>query len=128
MNKFKITIFNSKKRSYYWIFADFRYVILTILSNEWCWCGLYTFFSKLGPFFYFFTRLNNQCTECRYEQEIISIQSKLRISKFQGQIILDKNNPNFRNMNFGWATCQNLTLLRPQPPPLTSNSVNIVKA
>ena len=45
MNKLKITIFHSKKCSYHRIFVDFGYVILTILSNERCWCGLYTFFS-----------------------------------------------------------------------------------
>ena len=39
MNKFKIMIFNSKKKFYHRIFTDFGYVILTILSNEWCWCG-----------------------------------------------------------------------------------------
>ena len=44
MNKLKITILNSKKSSCNRIFADFGYVILTILSNERCWCGLYTFF------------------------------------------------------------------------------------
>ena len=38
-------IFNPKKSSYYWIFADFGYVILTILSNERCWLWLVYFFS-----------------------------------------------------------------------------------
>ena len=54
MNKFKIAIFNSKKSFYHRIFADFGYVILTILSNERCWCGLSTFFSTLGQFFDYF--------------------------------------------------------------------------
>ena len=45
MNKLKITIFISKKSSYYQIFADFGNIILTILSNERCWCSLYNFFS-----------------------------------------------------------------------------------
>ena len=43
MNKLKITILNSKKK---FLQSDFGYVILTILSNERCWCGFNTFFFR----------------------------------------------------------------------------------
>lgn len=44
------------------------------------------------------------CKEYKYEEELLSLQQKNKISKGQAKIIFNKNNPNFRSMNYAQAT------------------------
>ena len=40
------------------------------------------------------------CVEHRYQQEIVAVQTKERVSRMQAKIIFDKNNSQFRIMNY----------------------------
>ena len=40
------------------------------------------------------------CVEHRYQQEIVAVQTKERVSRMQAKIIFDRNNPQFRKMNY----------------------------
>ena len=54
--------------------------------------------------------------EYRYELEILSIQSKSRVSISQLNLFLTVKNQIFWTMNFASATSQNLNLTLPPPP------------
>ena len=43
------------------------------------------------------------CREHQYEQELLFIQSRSRVSRIQARIIFEENNPNFRKLNYAEA-------------------------
>lgn len=59
---------------------------------------------------------NQKCREVIYEQEILSVQSKKRVPRTQAKLLFDKENPHFKDMNFGEA------VMRSQVP--TTNQEN----
>ena len=61
---------------------------------------------------------NKNCQEFKYEQEILLIQTRSRVSRAQAKIVYDRNNPNVRSLNYAAAVAQNS-----QNASTSSNSV-----
>merc|ERR1712212_1467924 len=48
-----------------------------------------------------------KCREYQFECEVLALQSKSRISKSQARLIFERENPNFRTMNYSQAVASN---------------------